>query len=53
MRIHFADDRGTGPDAWRAAFAPVADEFAMRGSSTMAVTPPARSSSPSRARVTA
>jgi formyltetrahydrofolate deformylase len=30
MRVHFADDRGTGPDAWRAAIAPVASEFAMR-----------------------
>jgi formyltetrahydrofolate deformylase len=30
MRVHFADDRGTGHDAWRAAIAPVADEFAMR-----------------------
>ena len=30
MRVHFADDRGTGPDAWLAEIAPVAAEFAMR-----------------------
>jgi formyltetrahydrofolate deformylase len=30
MRVHFADEERAGVDAWRAAFGPVAEEFAMR-----------------------
>ena len=30
MRVHFADDRGAGLEAWRDAIGPIADEFAMR-----------------------
>jgi formyltetrahydrofolate deformylase len=30
MRVHFADEAGTGADAWRRAIGPVADELAMR-----------------------
>jgi formyltetrahydrofolate deformylase len=29
MRVHFADERDAGPDAWRAAFEPVATDHAM------------------------
>ena len=30
MRVHFADEEGAGPDAWRATFGLVGEEFGMR-----------------------